>query len=183
MLKMTGRSIKLNQDEKLKNRATSKTGFNIFQIILGVLSIIGAGTITVNIINVTNIGNINIINIFYEDSQTIQSDVEIIRTPMRLTGEAICPGKNHTGSGDEADIDLSVPEDHIQYIWASFFDRETSGIVLITVTGPYQGTHQIIDGGLCDPILTTSYFNDLTYQYILEVELGGRLPTVEISLQ
>jgi hypothetical protein len=81
--------------------------------------------------------------------------------------------------GTEIRIKLNVPDKYVQYLWGSRFD-DISGIVQVQVIGPYNGEHDLYEGGYCEPVISESAEDVATLEQV-ERELGGREPTAEIS--
>lgn len=93
----------------------------------------------------------------------------------------MCPGLTHTGMSTEITVELSVPENYVQYLWGSGFDDFEYGILLIKITGPYSGSHELYEGGFCEPVPSDTTSDQLTFEQV-QRELGMREPTNIIEL-
>lgn len=62
-----------------------------------------------------------------------------------------CPKYKETGKANSLTMDIDIPSGQIAFIEAHGFDDRRGGF-FITVVGPYQGEHTIIDGAFCSGI-------------------------------
>jgi hypothetical protein len=74
-----------------------------------------------------------------------------------------CPTYQLTGQGESLDLSINVPSGEIVLIDAWTFDTTSSG-VFVTITGPYQGEHTIVDGAYCGGIDARANYQPLLEQ-------------------
>ncbi len=60
-----------------------------------------------------------------------------------------------TGIGKSMFLDIAVSSGYVQYLGGSRFDEVLDG-VLVTVTGPYNGRHELFQGAFCEPVVRDS---------------------------
>jgi hypothetical protein len=88
-----------------------------------------------------------------------------------------CPIYEVTGQGKSLDLSIDVPSGEIVFIDAWTFDTTSSG-VFVTITGPYQGEHTIIDGAYCGGVNASANYQPLLEQRRSQLSA----PYMEINL-
>jgi hypothetical protein len=99
--------------------------------------------------------------------------IPTITSVITPTSKGPCPGRRSI-AGSEL-LQVEVPEGYVAYLMGWMFDGEVGGF-LVTINGPYTGTHTIRTGVYCPPIPTnTNLVQDTLAQ--LEKECKDECPT------